>query len=127
MDTRAILTPNSEFERKQELNRLFYSNQNLSKEEVDVLNSCTTEDHECIGLIGCILKDQSDVNKARLIIATHNHSNIDLATKAEELLSCTENELEELINTLADVFLLEENKKSTYEDKIYSTLFHVIN
>ena len=36
MDTRAILTPNSEFERKQELNKLFYSNKNLSKEEIEL-------------------------------------------------------------------------------------------
>lgn len=127
MDTRAILTPNSEFERKEELNRLFYSDKSLSKEEIDVLNSCTTEDHECIGLIGCILKDQSDVNKARLIIATHNHSNRDLATKAEELLSCSEKELELLITKLADVFLLEKYEKTRYENKIYSTLFYVIN
>jgi hypothetical protein len=127
MDTRAILTPNSEFERKQELNKLFYSNQSLSKEEIDVLNSCTTEDHECIGLIGCVLKVQSDVNKARLIIATHNRSNIDLVTKAEELLSCSEEELELLITHLADIFLREKHQKTRYEDKIYSTLFYVIN
>lgn len=127
MNPKVILTPNSEFERKQELNKLFYSNQNLSKEEIDLLNSCTTEDHECIGLIGCILKDQSYLNKARLIIATHNQSNTDLATKAKELLHCSEKELEELITKLVDVFLLEEYKKTAYEDKIYSTLFHVIN
>lgn len=127
MNTEAILTPNSEFERKQELNKLFYSNQSLSKEEINVLNSCTTEDHECIGLIGCILNDKSYVNKARLIIATNNHSNIDLATKAEELLSCSEKELEVLITEIADVFLREKHKKTRYEDKIYSTLFYVIN
>lgn len=127
MDTRAILTPNSEFERKQELNKLFYSDRILSKEDIDVLNSCTTEDHECIGLIGCILNDQSDVNKARLIIATHNYSNIDLATKAEELLSCSEKELEQLIVHLSNVFIREKYEKTRYEDKIFSTLFYVIN
>ena len=126
MNTRAILSPNSEFERKQELNKLFNSNKTLSKKEIDVLNSCTTEDHESIGLIGCVLKDNSNVNKARLIIASNNQSNIELVSKADNLLSCSEKELDSLVTKLADIFILESENKTDYEDKVYSILFQIV-
>jgi len=126
LNTRAILSPNSEFERKQELNKLFNSNKTLSKKEIDVLNSCTTEDHESIGLIGCVLKDNSNVNKARLIIASNNQSNIELVSKADNLLSCSEKELDSLVTKLADIFILESENKTDYEDKVYSILFQIV-
>jgi len=126
LNKKLILSPNSEYERREELSRLFLTNEKLTSKEVDIIELCTTEDHESIGLIGCILKNKTDINMARLIIASHNRSNITLASKAKELLSKTDNELELLINKLAEKFILNTDELTEYEDKIYYILFEVV-
>ena len=126
MNPTAILTPNSAFERREELTKLFLEERNLSEKEISTLNLCTTEEAESIGLIGCILNSKNNLNKARLIIASRNSSNKALAQKAIELLACTDEELELLIDKIVDAFFLESEDKTNYEDKVYSILFQIL-
>ncbi|MEO9945705.1 MAG: hypothetical protein ABJH28_18640 [Paraglaciecola sp.] len=122
-----ILHPNSEFERKNELQTLFLNDVKLSAEDQNVLKACTTEDHESVGLIGCLLNDGTYVNKARLIIASNNQYNDELAYRATELLSCTESELQALIEVLSDIYIMKFEQISVYENKVYGILFDVLN
>jgi hypothetical protein len=126
LNATAILTPNSEFERREELTKLFYKGRKLSEKESAILNLCNTEEPECIGLIGCVLNDKSNLNNARLIIAYHNASNKELANKAKELLACTDQELELLIDEIVDIFFIESEDKTAYEDKVYTILFQLL-
>jgi len=123
MNRSAILQPNSEFERKEELNRLL--NKTISEEEQQVLNECTTQDHESIALIGCIVKEDSLVNLARLIIASKNQSNIELAHMAE--LRLLGYEQQKLIEQMSEQFLTNTQNISKVEDRIYYTLFDVLS
>ncbi len=123
MNRSAILQPNSEFERKEELNRLL--NKTISEEEQQVLKECTTQDHESIALIGCIVKEDSLVNLARLIIASKNQSNIELAHMAEMRLLGYEQQ--ELIEKMSEQFLTNTQNISKVEDRIYYTLFDVLS
>ena len=127
LNERKILTPNSEFERREELLRMLTQSIEPSKEDIVVLNLCTAEDHETIGMIGCILKDNSDLNKARLLIASLNLSNIDLVNRANTILNLSEIELNKLIDKFANKFLSNSNGVSIYEDKIYSILFGILS
>ncbi len=123
MNRSAILQPNSEFERKEELNRLL--NKTITEEEQQVLKECTTQDHESIALIGCIVKEDSLVNLARLIIASKNQSNIELAHMAEMRLLGYEQQ--ELIEQMSEQFLTNTQNISKVEDRIYYTLFDVLS
>ncbi len=123
MNRSAILQPNSEFERKEELNRLL--NKTISEEEQQVLKECTTQDHESIALIGCIVKKDSLVNLARLIIASKNQSNIELAHMAE--LRLLGYEQQKLIEQMSEQFLTNTQNISKVEDRIYYTLFDVLS
>jgi hypothetical protein len=123
MNRSAILQPNSEFERKEELNRLL--NKTISEEEQQVLKECTTQDHESIALIGCIVKEDSLVNLARLIIASKNQSNIELALMAEMRLSGYEQQ--KLIEQMSEQFLTNTQNISEVEDRVYYTLFDVLS
>ena len=123
MNRSAILQPNSEFERKEELNRLL--NKTISEEEQQVLKECTTQDHESIALIGCIVKEDSLVNLARLIIASKNQSNIELAHMAEMRLLGYEQQ--KLIEQMSEQFLTNAQNISKVEDRIYYTLFDVLS
>jgi len=123
MNESAIFQPNSEFERKQELNRLLDST--LSEREEELLRKCTTQDHESIALIGCLLQDESLVNLARLIIATKNQSNLNLANKAEERL--LKYNQEALIEKISVEFISNTKNINEVEDKIYFTLFDILN
>ena len=127
LNERKILTPNSEFERREELLRMLTQSIEPSKEDIAVLNLCTAEDHETIGMIGCILKNNSDLNKARLLIASLNLSNIDLVNRANTILNLSEIELNKLIDKFANKFLSNSDGVSIYEDKIYSILFGILS
>lgn len=122
MNESAILQPNSEFERKEELNKLL--KESISEKQEQRLRECTTQDHESIALIGCILKEDSLVNLARLIIATKNQSNQALANEATKRLS-KYNE-KELIEKISDEFLTNADNISEIEDKVYATLFYLL-
>ncbi|MEP0356543.1 hypothetical protein [Paraglaciecola sp.] len=122
-----ILHPNSEFERKNELQTLFLNDLKLTTDDHSVLKMCTTEDHESVGLIGCLLNDNTYVNKARLIIASNNQYNDELANRATELLSCSESELQALIEVLSDIYIMKFEQISAYENKVYGILFDVLN
>jgi len=120
---KAILEPNSEFERKQELNK--YLLQEISEEEKQILRQCTSEDHESIGLIGCILKDESLENKARILIASKNEYHESLSQIAEDLLR--DNDTEVLIDKISLRFLVEHDDLSQIEDKIYFILMGILS
>ncbi|MCH4823209.1 hypothetical protein ML462_08480 [Gramella lutea] len=119
INKRAILSPNSEFERREELLRL--SNCELSEKEKEILRACDTEDHESIGMIGCLLAEENRKNSIRLLIATRNRSNLALAEKAKNLLGDIDEQ--EMIESLSEVFLLESDSLSPYEDKLLFILF----
>lgn len=122
-----ILVPNSEFDRRNELSNLFINSIKLDREDCDILKSCITEEHESIGLIGCILEETTSINKARLLIASLNRSNIELAKRADLLLNLSEDGVEELIDKLSERYLTETEDITIYEDKIYTILFGILS
>jgi hypothetical protein len=121
-----ILSPNSEFDRRQELTNTLKNNSALSDPEKAILKQCPTEDHECIGLIGCLLKETSMVNKARLSIALLNRFNYELSETADQLLNCTESEFQALIDELAEYFITKDEEITAYENKIFTILFRIL-
>ncbi|MDT0552737.1 hypothetical protein [Urechidicola vernalis] len=122
MNIKAILSPNSEFDRKQELNKLLY--EDISESEKEILKQCKTQDDESIGLIGCILKDNSLENKARLLIASKNIYHESLSKIADGLL---ENEdLGSLTESIVNRFIREQNELTEVEDKIYFMLMNIL-
>lgn len=127
LDKDKILSPNTEFERRQELTRLLKEFAILTERDHTILKSCATEDHESIGIIGCLLKDNSNINNARLIIASLNESNIELANSANSILNLSESELNILIDKLANLYILKTDEISIYEDKIYGILFGILS
>ena len=122
-----LLRLKSAFERREELSRIFLQTVELTKEECDILKLCITEEHEAIGIIGCLLNDKSKINNARLVIASLNQSSKELANKAEELLNLSESEYESLIDDLCDDFLSNTDELTEYEDKILSILFGILS
>lgn len=122
MDYNNILQPNSEFERKQELNK--YLSENVYEIDKQVLRLCTTQDDECIGMIGCILKDDTLENKARILIASKNIYHESLSEIADELLK-NEN-IENLVDRIAHRFLREQDDLTEIEDNIYYILMSIL-
>lgn len=127
LDKRKILTPNSGYERQMELLRLFNDCVVLSDEDREVLNTCTTEVPETIGLIGCILKEDSNINNARLLIASLHKYNTELVESANKILNKSEKEINTLIDELSMRFLIETEELSEYEDKVYFILFELLS
>ncbi|OIQ39373.1 MAG: hypothetical protein BM563_04335 [Bacteroidetes bacterium MedPE-SWsnd-G1] len=123
MNIKAILSPNSEFDRKQELNKLLHKV--ISESDKEILKQCTTQDHESIGLIGCILKEDDLVNKARILIASKNIYHESLSDIADELLKTDEREL--LTDSIAHRFLSEQDDLTEIEDKIYYILMGILS
>ncbi len=127
LNQKHILSPNSEFDRREELSKALSQIELLTEEDLNILKKCSTEDHEAIGMIGCLLKDDSYINKARLIIASLNRSNTELAENAKHLLNCSDSELNNLVDKLSQRFILEDENLSNYENKIYTILFNILS
>lgn len=127
LDKRKILSPNSSYERQIELLRLFTDSVELTEEDRNVLNACTAEVPETIGLIGCILKENSDINNARLLIASLHQYNFELVERANEILNRSEKEINTLIDDLSIRFIRETEELSKYEDKVYFILFGILS
>ena len=127
LDKRKILTPNSGFERQEELLRLFADPVKLTEEDCEVLNACTTEASETIGLIGCVLKEDSNINNARLLIASLHQYNFELVDRANEILNQSEKEVNTLIDHLSERFISKSDELSEYEDKVYFILFGILS
>ena len=127
LNPKHILSPNSEFDRRQELNKVLQQKLILTTEDRNLLRQCPTEDHETIGMIGCLLKDDNYINKARLLIAYLNRSNTDLSQRANSLLNCSEEKLELLINQLSERYILKDDELTLYENKIYTILFGILS
>ncbi len=123
MNKKAILQPNSEFERKQELNK--YLLKEISEEEKQILRQCTAEDFESIGIIGCILKEDSLENKARILIASKDRYHESLSDIALDLLKYID--IEELIDSICHRFLVEQETLTPIEDKIYYILMGILS
>lgn len=126
LDKRKILTPNSGYERQVELLRFFKGNIALTQEERDILNKCPTESYEEIGLIGCILKENSFINYARLLIASLHQYNFDLVDRATAILNHSDKEIKLLTEQLSVRFLQKSKELSAYENKVYSILFEML-
>ena len=126
MNKKHILSPNSEFERREELARLLSRAGYHSEDELEILRSCTTEDHESIGMIGCLLKDNSPLNMSRLILASLNNSNTELSGRAKTILNKTGQEINEIIDDLALRFSSGTVDLPEYENRVYSILFSVL-
>ena len=126
LDSKHILSPNSEFDRRQELAKALAQQLILTTEDRNLLRQCPTEDHEAIGMIGCLLNEDDYINKARLIIAYSNRFNYDLSEQAERLLDCNETELELLIDNLSKHYIENDDELSNYENKIYTILFGIL-
>jgi len=127
VDKRKILSPNSGFERQEEIIRLFNQKTVLSIEDQEVLKACRTESYETIGYIGCLLKEDSTINLARLLIASSHQYNRALSDRADEILNRSEHERNALIDTISDQVLNNKIEFTEYERKIYYFLFDVQN
>ncbi|MGB0868429.1 MAG: hypothetical protein ACPGSD_02425 [Flavobacteriales bacterium] len=127
VDKRKILSPNSGFERQEEIIRLFNQKTVLSIEDLGVLKACRTESYETIGYIGCLLKEDSTINLARLLIASSHQYNRALSDRADEILNRSEHERNALIDTISDQVLNNKIEFTEYERKIYYFLFDVQN
>lgn len=127
LDKRKILTPNSGYERQIELLRLFEDPVKLTEEDRDILNACTTEVSETIGLIGCVLKENTNINNARLLIASLHEYNFELADSANEILNRSEKEINNLIDHLSIRFIRKSEELSEYENKVYFILFGILS
>lgn len=127
LDKRKILTPNSGYERQIELLRLFEDPVKLTEEDRDILNACTTEASETIGLIGCVLKENTNINNARLLIASLHEYNFELADSANEILNRSEKEINNLIDHLSIRFIRKSEELSEYENKVYFILFGILS
>lgn len=126
MNKRKILSPNSGYERSVELNKLFTDFVELNEGDIAVLNYCTTEVPEEIGLVGCILKQNNYLNNARLLIGSLHQYNFELADRANQILNRSEEEIKTLIDEIAERFLEKSDELSKYENKVYSILFGVL-
>lgn len=126
MNKRKILSPNSGYERSVELNKLFTDFVELNEDDIVILNSCTTEVPEEIGLIGCILKQNNYLNNARLLIGSLHTYNFELVDRANQILNRSEKETKTLIDEIAKRFLENTDEISKYENKVYSILFGVL-
>jgi hypothetical protein len=122
MNTRNILSPNSEYERQEELRSLF--SRELSLEDIACLNSSPTEDHNSISLIGCLLKDDhSLINLARLLIAKSIPYQKDLYTIATKELSKYDDE--KLLEAISKEFIENTDNLSKVENKIFGIIFSI--
>lgn len=123
MDSRKILSPNSEFERQEELRGLL--NIALSRNDITTLNQCPTQDYESIGLIGCILvNDNSLTNLARLLIANSLPYSEDLVELSKSRLS--KFNLEQVKQSIAEEFLTNSKNLTNIQNKTYSILFEIL-
>ena len=127
LDKRKILTPNSGYERQIELLRFFEDPLELTEEDCAILNACTTEASETIGLIGCILKEDTNINNARLLIASLHQYNFELADRASQILNRSEKEINTLIDELSVRFINKTDELSEYENKVYFILFGILS
>jgi hypothetical protein len=81
-----ILRPNSEFERRVIFQYYLDNDIKITEEEREILLQCVAVEPENIGIIGCLLNDNSQLNTLRLAIASVNKSNKKLANLSKELL-----------------------------------------
>ena len=81
-----ILRPNSEFERRVIFQYYLDNDIKITEEEREILLECVAVEPENIGIIGCLLNDNSHLNTLRLAIASTNKSNKKLANLSKELL-----------------------------------------
>jgi hypothetical protein len=82
-----ILHPNSEFERRIIFQYYLDNDIKITEEEREILLECVAVETENIGIIGCLLNDNTHLNTLRLKkIASTNKSNVKLAKLSKELL-----------------------------------------
>ena len=81
-----ILHPNSEFERRVIFQYYLDNDIKITEEEREILMQCVAVEPENIGIIGCLLNDNTHLNTLRLAIADTNKSNKKLANLSKELL-----------------------------------------
>ena len=81
-----ILHPNSEFERRVIFQYYLDNDIKITEVEREILLECVAVEPENIGIIGCLLNDNSHLNTLRLAIAATNKSNKKLANLSKELL-----------------------------------------
>lgn len=127
LDKQKILNPNSDYERHSELMRLFEKQIELTQEDLNLLNACKTESYESIGIIGCLLKENSNINNARLLIASLHQYNDNLVDRAIQILNRTDTEIKTLIEQLSIRFIQEADELSEYENKVYFILFELLS
>jgi hypothetical protein len=121
MNRKKILSPNSEFERREELNSLREAA--LDDADHDILNQAVTGDLESIALIGILLKDNSLLNKARLLIGTRSMSVPELRIECELLLGDIDREA--LLKEIAFVYTTQ--ALTEVEEVVYFEVSHLIS
>ncbi len=77
-----ILTPNSEFERRVILQYYLDNDISINRIERKILHKCKVSEPESIGIIGCLLNNNSHLNTLRLAIGSKNRSNKLLSEKS---------------------------------------------
>ncbi|WKD86340.1 hypothetical protein KCTC32516_01715 [Polaribacter huanghezhanensis] len=80
-----ILKPNSEFERRIILQYYLDTNISINTIERGILIQTNVSEPESIGIIGCLLNDNSKLNTLRLAIGAKNRSNKKLSELSASL------------------------------------------
>ena len=118
-DKNAILSPNSLFERRVILQYYLDNNIVLNIEEKEILQTCVALEPESIGIIGCLLADDSFLNTLRLAIGSKNKSNHKLAEKSTVLLNKLDLEAADLHYMMKEDYTLIEEEVNRVYSMIY--------
>ena len=117
-----ILKPNSEFERRIILQYYLDNNIYVNEIEKDILKNCLVSEHESIGIIGCLLNNNSLLNSLRLVIGSKNTSNSKLSNLSKNLL-----DIERLRQAISYYFVETDYDNLSKNEKIITTEFNIIS
>ncbi|MGJ8761218.1 MAG: hypothetical protein ACSHXA_11785 [Polaribacter sp.] len=87
---RTVLRPNSEFERRIIFQYYLDNDIKINSKEKEILLKTDVSEHESIGIIGCLLNDNTHLNTLRLAIGSKNLSNKKLSNLASSLFNAKE-------------------------------------
>ena len=116
---KTILFPNSLYERRVILQYYLDNDIKINEKEKVILENCVAVEPESIGIIGCLLEDDSYLNTLRLAVGSKNKSNYKLAEKSLVILNKSNIEKADLFYMMKDDLTAIEQQVSQVYDMIY--------
>lgn len=116
---KTILFPNSLYERRVILQYYLDNDIKINEKEKVILENCVAVEPESIGIIGCLLEDDSYLNTLRLAVGSKNKSNYKLAEKSLVILNKSNIEKADLFYMMKDDLTAIEQQVSQVYDTIY--------